>query len=485
MADRAGSWRRLRFALAACACGLAAGRATAQVGDVERRVEHLLRQPDSESRLRADTSLSLTERTALDVGGSFTFTYVNLDDENQNGRGLLQYDTALYARVSVDNVHTFFGRVRLRYQDFTPGDSFDGRGDEWKEPFLDRYWYEFDLREWSAAYRGQRSAGDFNVRVGRQFVDWGSGLTLSEALYAVRPTFSFSERLSLEGLAGVTPGDESVVDFDASRDDYNRDTSRGFYGGMLRWTSPGGKQVYAYYLKMQDYNTDDTPRLALGVPVNFNYTADYVGVGATGSLGKRLLYEAEAVYEWGTSMSDPLRGDQFRESISAYAARGQLTWLALDTNQSRVQLETLLASGDRDRLVSTDTVGGNLAGTNDSAFNSLGLANTGLAFAPSLSNIISVRLGGSTFPARGNPALAQLQIGADVLVFGKAVAGGPIDEPTLARSYLGTEAEFFLNYRVFSDLSLGVRYGAFFPGAAIEGDHDVRHFVVVSVTLAF
>src|SRR6185436_14492073 len=153
MLERAGSSRRKRLV---CAAGVVAlwgmgGEVAGQDRDIQRRVEHLLRQPDQESRLRVDTTLSLRERATVDVGGFTTFSAVNLNDDTGNSRRLLQYDTAVYAQVSIDNVHTFFGRARFRYQDFSPGDSFDERGDEWKEPFLDRYWYEFDLREWRAA----------------------------------------------------------------------------------------------------------------------------------------------------------------------------------------------------------------------------------------------------------------------------------------------------------------------------------------------
>jgi hypothetical protein len=78
-----------------------------------------------------------------------------------------------------------------------------------------------------------------------------------------------------------------------------------------------------------------------------------------------------------------------------------------------------------------------------------------------------------------------MQVGADVLVYGKTEAAGPIDEPTFDKAYLGTETDLFVNYRIFSDLSMGVRYGVFFPGAAIAGNDDIRQFVLLSVTLSF
>jgi hypothetical protein len=464
--------------------------ATAQ--QPERRAEQLvLRMPEDPTRLQVDTSLSVTERAVVDFGGFYSFTFLNNQDSDGNSRRLLQYDTTLYGRASLDNVHTLYGRARFRYRDFSPGDSYNGKGDQWVEPFIDRYWYEFDLRSARAAYGGKRSENNLNVRVGRQYVDWGAGLVLSEVLLATRPTVSLG-RLSIEGLAGVTPAnDETIIDFDASRADYDTDTSRGFFGGMVRYTGRRNRTIYAYYLKEQDYNDDNEPRLDLGIPVDFTYDADYAGIGSTGGLGANMLYESELVYEWGTSTSDPLRSEQTEEDISAFAARGQLTWLVADARQTQVELETIFASGDPDRLVSTDTVGGNLAGTNDHGFNSLGLANTGLAFAGSLSNLMVGRVGASTFPLvsvgeAGNAGPGnRLQIGADLLVFGKMSEAGGIDEPTFDRTYLGFETDLYMNFRVFSDLAVTVRYGAFFPGSAIDGDSSVRNFIQVSVTLSF
>jgi hypothetical protein len=147
--------------------------------------------------------------------------------------------------------------------------------------------------------------------------------------------------------------------------------------------------------------------------------------------------------------------------------------------------ELLLASGDSDRLTTSNTFGGNSPGSNDHAFNSFGLVNTGLAFAPSASNIIVLRGGISTFPAPEINHLRKLQIGADVLVFGKLNSSGPIDESTSDERYLGFETDVFANWQIHSDVTLALRYGAFFPGSAIDADEEIRQFVYAGVTLAF
>ena len=57
------------------------------------------------------------------------------------------------------------------------------------------------------------------------------------------------------------------------------------------------------------------------------------------------------------------------------------------------------SEGCRDRRLSTNsTIGGNLAGTPDNAFNAFGFRDTGLAFAPRVSNLHMFMVGASFFP---------------------------------------------------------------------------------------
>ncbi len=457
---------------------------TAHAQDEQRRIERLLTTTE-EAALRGASSLSLTERTPIDVGGYASFVGLYLTDANDESVGLLQPELGLYARATIDNVHSFFVRARFQYRDFVEGDSFDGEGDKWSQPFIDRYWYEIDL---TRAFAGDQADPNHSarLRIGRQFVDWGAGLALSETLFSVRPVVTVG-RWSFEGLAGVTPTDESVVDFDSSRNRYNTHTERGFFGGRVAYRTPTNHELYAYYLRSQDYNDDPQHARATIVPgtFDFEYNANYFGVGARGSIGTALLYQAEFVYETGESQSDPLRTDQREEDISAFAARAVLTYLFRDKNRTRLEGELLIASGDDDRLVATDTVGGNLRGSDDTGFNSLGYVNTGLAFSPALSNIVSLRAGVSSFPLTDVNGFDQLQIGADLIISSKLDGDAPIDEPTDTSSYLGTELDFSVNYAVTSDLSLTARYGVFFGGDTITSEGDVRHFVFFGVTLTF
>lgn len=486
---------RILVAVAGASVALGAAEPVLAQQDVraERRIERAVRQAQSfQPEFEVDRSLQIYERSLFEVGGYTSMTYINLDDDRENNRTLWQPELVLFGRAVLDGAHTFFGRARIQYQEFSEGDSFDGRGDQWNEPFLDRYWYEFDLNRAQAANGSPISGMNFNFRGGRQFVDWGAGLSLSETLYAARPSISFQPGelgvFSLEGLAGVTPSDESITDFDASRDDFNTDTSRGFFGGLVRYTTKSEDQFWGYVLYMPDFNSNDKPRVDLspvGIDdVDFEYEAFYLGIGGEGSITPQLRYLGEIVAQLGESQSDPLRGAQRSENIEAFAARAQLAWYFRDENRTSMHVESFFGSGDRDRLVTTDTVGGNAPGSTDRAFNSLGFSYTGLAFAPAISNVIVFRVGAMTTPLPNSATFGGLQLGLDLNVTSKILANAPIEEPTSDDMYLGFEPDLLANWRITSDLSFVARYGVFFPGAAIE-EKDVRQFIYLGVNLSF
>ena len=474
----------LHAAIVACAgCALAFPALAQQ--DNQRQIERVLRSVEGGGTFTTsvDTGLTVWERAQFDYGGSLSFSYLSLNQAGGNSVALLQPEATIYGRINLDGVHGFYARAQFTYRDFSDGDSFDERGDQWVQPFADRYWYEFDLRRAMDVYQQTTIDSNLNIRVGRQFVDWASGLALSEALYAVKPTIEFDRFNRLELVLGITPN--HTPDFDASRMNYDRKTSRVYYGGSYTHTFERGDDIYGYVLGMHDTNDEDRSRLGGLTGVDFERDSVYFGVGARGTLGDSWLYQLEGVYQYGDSASDPLLGVQSIEDLRAWAGRVQLTYVFRDENESRFQAEFLIASGDPDRRSPTDTVAGNFPGTEDNGFNSLGFAFTGVAFAPTLSNLISLRAGVATFPWRSSEDYQDLQVGVDLIASFKQNRMGAIDELTTDDRYLGTEFDIYANWRVTSDLALTARYGVFKPGDAIPEPDDLRHFVYVGVTLSF
>ncbi len=462
----------------------------------EARVERILREAERDYALRANPELGLGERALIDYGVLVNFSFLMVDDSAQNTHVLRQSDVQAYAHVSLDGVHEFFGRLRYTYRDFNAGDAFDNAGDEYVYPLYDRAWYKFDLQRAIAAYEGRNIDDNFTLKVGRQFITWASGLTFSEQLYAVDMHAELAgPDLVLRGLVGRTPS-SSVIDFDASRPSFDGDTERLYIGGKVTYTGFQRHDPYFFVLTQRDQNNEDffilnpTPP---GYPTSFEYNSTYLGWGSTGRLPiKNLSYAAEFVFETGRSRSTPyiqpglIPASQTIDRIEAWAARLFLRYRFDDAADTELRFESVFASGDSDRDTDTSTTfGGNQRDTKDRAFNSLDGIGTGLAFGPPVSNLMMFRGGISSFPFRGIETFEKFRLGMDVYVFNKMDERAPLDEPTGNTGYLGTEVDLAADWRVTSDVSMHMRYGVFFPGAAIENDKDERHFFYTGITYSF
>ena len=449
------------------------------------RFQRQLDQIEREQRLRANPEVPAAQRALLDYGGYLSYSFFAIDDIHAQTHILNQYDLIAYARLNIDNVHEIFVRARTGYMDWKKGESFDGEGDETIWPRLEQAFYRFDLARLLSAYKGVRSDYNVAVQAGRQYVYWGNGLVLSQYMDGGLVDLTAGP-FNLHMLAGVTWG--RTTDFDSSRPQFDDSTYRGFYGAMLS-AQIRKHRPYVYGMIQRDYN-DSTPLVTGGTTTRFDYDSYYIGAGSTGSIGDRLTYGLEVVYEGGRTLSnsfDPATFapvEQTRDDISAGALDYRMDYLFGDPHRSRISFETILATGDPDRLNTTNTFGGNAPGGQDTAFNALGLLNTGLAFAPSVSNLASFRLGASTFPfASGN--LKRLQVGSDVLLFFKFRENAPIDESTHDQHFLGWEPDVYLNWQITSDITLALRYGVFFPGEAIVSDEHPRNFFFAGITFAF
>lgn len=471
-------------------------RAQAQAAQSVERFDRTLERIRQDTRLQVSPDVPIDQRTFYDAGGFFTFNYLSLDDAENDNRGFRQYDMTVYARVVIDGANEFFVRGRLDYRDYNPGDNLNDESSG-LDGMVERAFWRFDLAKYRAAYGGAETPVNFTVKGGRDFIVWANGVVLANVIDGAQFDIGF-EPFTVTLLGGVTA--KQTVDFDSSRPEFDRDTHRGFYGAMLT-TRIGNHRPFIYAIMQEDYNHKDTLFTPLddsgtqGITTDFEYNSHYFGIGSNGSLTDRLTYGIEFVYEGGQSLSNSFTQDQASgaisqtpqtlDSIEAYALDFQVDYLVGDDRQTRFNFETILASGDDDRLQTSNTLGGNLQGTSDRAFNAFGLLNTGLAFGPSVSNLWSMRLGASTFPFPDVAGVRRMQLGIDFFVFQKFDASAPIDEETSDSRYLGVEPDLYMNWQITSDVALSVRYGVFFPGDSVENDSKVRQFLYTGVTIAF
>jgi len=454
-----------------------------------------LQQYQLEMRDRADVTVPTDQRLLLDYGAYITYSYLSVDDSTDKNHGVREGDLYAYLRANLDGAQEFFVRTRIGFRDYNNGTDFDAPNNYQSIGFdLDRGYYRLDLARYNSAY-GKNvlgmngTEGNVVIEGGRDLVYWANGLVLAEVIDGVMVDMS-RQGLDFQIIAGVTP--VRTVDFDTSRPAFYYNTKRGFFGGMLT-EQIGTVKPFFYGLVQRDYNTDNN--LSQGpIDTRFSYNSYYFGTGASGPLSDHLRYSVEAAYEGGNTLSNSfmlssvgglLPVAQTRDPINAYAADARLDYAFTGAHQSRLGAELILASGDSDRGNSSNTFNGNAPGTKDFSFNAFGLLNTGLAFAPEVSNILALRLGGSTFPLPETDVFRRFQFGSDFFILGKLERHAPIDEPTNDHRYLGVEPDFYLNWQATSDVTVALRYGVFVPSSRNFTHDAARQFFYASVTYGF
>jgi hypothetical protein len=456
-----------------------------------QRIEHELEEAEK-LRWGSGESLTIGESAKLLYGAFSTFSILSTEDDLGHTHTLEQTDVKLWSDFSVAG-HEVYARARFRYRAFSNGDAFDPDGDGLTDPIADRYWYKFDLRE-ARRFAGAPDAdADAWIQVGRQQVTWASGITLSKDLYALRGGGEIGG-LALSGLFGRTPA-KSTIDFDASRPDFDTDVDRYFLGAQISYDRCAAFQPYAYVLNQNDTNNLDLATYTIDFRpfvTHFLYDSTYFGVGGRGQLSGEVSYRTEAIREVGRSASNPtapfVSPSQTEDTIDAWAGQAFVAYAPRWGRENGVRFETevLGASGDRDRLHSSETFGGNRANTHDRGFNAFGFADTGLALAPDLSNLLTLRIGASVLPSPDPGWLERLRVGVNGYVIDKLSHDAPISVPSTADRFVGVESDFFVDWQLTSDLAFEARYGLFLPGAAIpSGRDDVLQFFYTGFSYAF
>jgi hypothetical protein len=461
----------------------------------ESQFQKQLEQFQLNTRLAANPDVPIGERVLVDYGAFYSFNYLSADDPAQNTHILRDSEVGVYGMLNLDNVQTVFVRGHLSYRDYGRGDAFPGGIEQRGEhSAVDQAYYQFDLQHYLAAYKSESIHDDALVRLGRQTVAWGNSVAFNQNIDGGVADI-IKGPLTVEGVAGITVPD--TIDFDTSRPGFDDRTERGFFGLMASYQIEQNKP-FIYFLSQRDFNNEE-PLITTGnagaIETNFSYNSFYIGTGSTGSLNDHLLYGLELVAEGGNDLSNSfvLNGTtadgivQTRDPIRAFASDARLDYVFSDPHNTRISGEIIASTGDPDRMSTNATFGGNAPHTVDRAFNGFGLLNTGVAFAPLASNIVATRLGISSQPLNHITMFRKLEVGSDIFVFNKWRSHAPIDEPSTNGSYLGWEADLFMNWQITSDVSFALRYGSFFPGETIsklESDRS-RQLLFTGVTIAF
>lgn len=439
----------------------------------------LLRQRAIEEQVRQELNIELPaeQRVDFDWGGWYNFNLMLFDDGIRS-RTFRRHDLRLWSSVRLDEgAHEFYGRLRFQFLDFRSGHSYDGRDDDWQLARLDRGFYQFDLRQAMRAYLGEEIDWNVRAKVGRDFVEFGTGYALSLPMDHILLTGEFAG-FEIQGLAGRSI--RSMDDLDASRPDAGR-SKRNFWGIQLKYIELEKHEPFAYFFYNKDQHRGSYP---IHLLQKFGYDTWYLGFGSMGELLTNLRYSTEWVFEGGRSYGDRQRWR--RDAVDAWAFDVLLEYLMPRPMRPRFSLEYMFASGDPDRRFSpTNSVGGNTRGK-DTSFVGFGYRDTGLSFGPRLSNVHIWRAGAAFAPFEHIEALKNLEVGTDWFLYWKNRRSGAVSDPTADRGsgYLGWEMDYFVTWRITSDLALTTRFGTFFPGSSFS-DQSTRTFFLTGVTWSF
>jgi hypothetical protein len=453
------------------------------------RIEQQMLDEEIDRRLADHRGQTFGEKLTLDYGASLRFGWAKLDDANFNPYGLRQYEANVYVQATAGGGHKVFGNLRFLYSQYY---NSENSNNGYLNPIGNRYWYQFDLGDWQRANEGAAGPFDFNIRAGRQFITWNSGLVWSNDIYGAKMRASW-EALSFESVVGVSAR-SGLYDFDTSRPNYDSDTNRHVWGIRGQYEISPELSPFVSYFVQRDHNDETMSLPAPFGTMEFGYDSQYLSFGTDGSIGNQFLYMLEICHESGTGYSRPVLGGQTQNKIDAWAGVLNMVYLLRDDQLTRVEMTLGFGTGDGERLTSSSTAGAPPPGKDDRQFNSFGYVNTGLALAPSMSNLLMARVGASTGIPINPRRPDDLRIGADFFLLGKTrvkgvlMTGAPISVRSSHSRYVGWECDFRVDWRITSDVSFNFRYGLFVPNGgnpAADQDDQVRQFVYGGISYAF
>jgi hypothetical protein len=432
-----------------------------------------------DERSRQDRLSAAPVQSLLDFqyGGTLDYYLFHFNDGVQSERLLQRPGLTVWTRLRADDgAHELFARMRLTYQYFNPGDEYS-RQQDWVGPNFDRVWYAVDVGR-ALHLTGPDTRAALKIRVGRQDVTFGTGYALDLPMDAVL----FEARLDdlrVQGLFGRSIGSYPNIDRSAPVDSHS---ARRFFGVQLLYDGIDGQYPFAYALWNDDF-TDERPKDRLQ---NYSYDTQYFGFGSRGRFFlDRLSYHTEMVIESGRSYGDG--NFARRDIVRAFGMDFGLEYRFAAPMRPRLAFDYMFASGDGDRIGSpTNAAGGNRSDREDSSFSAFGYRDTGIAAGYALSNVHIFKFGGSLAPLEKIELFRDFEVGSNWFVYAKNQHRGAVSDVTAGEfeGFLGWEMDYFINWRLASDLAWTIRWGAFFPGNAY-GDQHWRNFWFTGLTWSF
>lgn len=433
---------------------------------------------ERENQRKLQENLPAAQKFRVDYGGWFNTYFFLFDDGVESSRTLRQYETRLWLSFSADEgIHEGYARMRATYDDWNHGDNFTSNHDDLNGPNLERGWYVFDIAK--ALKRDERIDApiELKLKMGRDLVYAGTGYAIDLPLDHVMIQGEVAG-FETTYIAGRTPASTENIDRSRPVADHS---NRVFHIIEERYKGWDSHEPFVYIAWQDDHTSEDPPELLQ----QYRYDSRYIGWGSTGELFENLRYSTEWVIERGKSYND----QRFikRSDVKAWGFDHRLDYYFRHKMKPVISSEWMFASGDQHRLGSpTNAAGGNQGDHVDNSFVGFGFRDTGLAFAPRMSNMHVWRVGGSFRPFPDSPVAKELELGNDYYVYYKNRHEAAVSDPLadVQSGYLGWEMDYYANWRIVNDMAWTVRFGTFFPGRAFS-DQSTRTFLLTGVTWSF
>ena len=492
------------IALASCAAALVEAQESPTFSSQQRILEEQIR-PFIEPDLRTPAA---DDRFQYDYGAMLRYTGLWFEDhgpggpfpipglpEFQGSRAVHDFDFRPWLSANLDKVHYGFIRGQLDFLQYHDGDAFK-RPSDWRGPFVDVGFYRFDLDQACRLY-GCEPIDEWNAdfTIGRQFLYVGRGIAFALTTDAISFDWHCGD------FAGLLFGSQSVRHFDnidRSAPGHTR-SDREFFGAQVEYERWDHHRPYAFAVVQRD-RTNETPNDALQ---EYDYDSEYWGFGIRGEtlfgegetgIGiQNLQYFGEFIIQTGHSIGDddnPATISDSSDDIESWAFDVGLIYYPEHRTKPRVLLEFAYASGDEDRFSPQNTLLGNTPGSDDEGFLGFGFVNTGVSFAPLLANLEFVRVAGAFRPFEDccEWRVSNMEIGSSFFAYWRPEDNAGVSDiraDTPGTHFLGTEVDFFMNWRISSDLYLLLNYGVFFPEADSFTVERSRQFVGLTLTWLF
>ena len=409
----------------------------------------------------------------VDYGGTARDTHTGGDEGDRNYASpdsqefSKDYELNTFLNLTdLRRVSKFYTRLRTTYTE-RKKNSATTKGNEWTELEVDALYYE-------RKYVGGPTRT--TLTLGRQSVSVGRGIAYSATADGVQTSTTLAKG---QIVLFAVRADRSPDDADPgnlSPPSRGR-TKRDFFGAEMKWNWGQYLNPYYYYVENNDRSRNEIDPFSSATQIDANlthiYEPTFYGIGANGSITPRLSYFAEFIRVQGTTTSVGNRGDTTTVQSRAYDAG--LKYRYASVYQPTFSIEWAYGSGDPDRQSTVNsTLYGNTANA-DMAFRPFGGLGLGYALAPTLANI-KVRKYSASFMPFTQARLERprkIRVTVDYYKYRKDQDAGPtsdfdIPSDQFSKKEIGRELNAELSWKIYTDLSLNVRWGKFAPGSGYD-----------------